>query len=124
MKIEDFQVYQISMEIGDTIWNFIKIWKHFEKRTLGEQIVRAADSIAANISEGYGRYHYKENKQFLYYARGSLYETITWLCKAKDRNLIEIGVFGKLKSELETLSIKLNAYIKSIGKKHPIINDK
>ncbi|HES59648.1 MAG: four helix bundle protein [Calditrichaceae bacterium] len=122
MKLEELQVYQISMEIGNKVWEIVKAWEHFEKRTLGDQIIRSADSIAANISEGYGRYHFKENKQFTYYARGSLYETITWLSKAKNRNLITTNVFEELKSQLETLNIKLNAYIKSIGKK--TTNDK
>ena len=117
MKLEDLQVYQISMKIGNKVWEIVKTWEHFEKRTLGDQIIRSADSIAANISEGYGRYHFKENKQFAYYARGSLYETITWLSKAKNRNLIVTNVFDELNSQLETLNMKLNAYIKSIGKK-------
>jgi four helix bundle protein len=116
MKLEDLRVYQISMETGNKVWEIVKTWEHFEKRTLGDQIIRSADSIAANISEGYGRYHFKENKQFAYYARGSLYETITWLSKAQTRHLITKNVFEELKSQLETLNIKLNAYIKSIGK--------
>jgi len=37
------------------------------------------DSIAANLSEGFGRYHYKEKKNFSYYSIGSLYETKTWI---------------------------------------------
>ncbi|TMI72809.1 MAG: four helix bundle protein [Bacteroidetes bacterium] len=43
----------------------------------------AADSIAFNISEGYGRFHYKENKNFCYYSRGSAKETLTGVHKAK-----------------------------------------
>jgi len=44
-------------------------------------LIKAVDSVAANISEGFGRYHYKEAKHFSYYSRGSLYETKTWLTK-------------------------------------------
>jgi four helix bundle protein len=71
MKLEELQVYQLSMEIGE------KIWSYFEKDTIGKQLVRAADSVAANLSEGFGRFHFKEAKNFSYYSRGSLYETKT-----------------------------------------------
>ena len=84
---------------------------------MGKQLVRAADSVAANLSEGFGRYHYKEAKNFSYYSRGSLYETKTWLTKAKNRKLITEELFTKLNSSIDTIGIKLNNYIKSIGKK-------
>jgi four helix bundle protein len=45
-----------------------------EKFNLTNQIRRAAVSVTANISEGYGRYHYQEGIQFYRIARGSLYE--------------------------------------------------
>ena len=60
MKLEELNIYKISMEISDEIWNLVKDWKYFEKDTIGKQLVRAVDSISANISEGYGRYHFKE----------------------------------------------------------------
>jgi len=63
-------------------------WNYFQKDTVGKQLVRSADSIAANLSEGFGRYHYKETKNFSYYSRGSLFETKTWLRKANNRKMI------------------------------------
>ena len=103
------------MDIGQQIWAIVAGWPYFAKDTIGKQFVRAADSIAANLSEGYGRYFYKENKQFCYYARGSLQETKTWLKKASDRNLISSSEFQSLSEAIETLSVKLNHYIKTIG---------
>ncbi|MCD4769264.1 MAG: four helix bundle protein, partial [Bacteroidales bacterium] len=88
MKLEELQVYQLSMEIGEKVWNIVITWDYFLKDTIGKQMVRAVDSVAANLSEGFGRYHYKESKNFSYYSRGSLYETKTWLTKAYNRNLI------------------------------------
>ena len=95
MKLEELQVYQLSMELGEKVWNIVINWDYFLKPacrqgrdTIGKQMVRAVDSVAANLSEGFGRYHYKEAKNFSYYSRGSLYETKTWLTKAYNRNLI------------------------------------
>ena len=69
-KLEDLKVYQMAMEIGEMTWTIIQNWGVFVKDTIGKQFVRASDSIAANIAEGYGRYHYRENRQFCYCARG------------------------------------------------------
>jgi len=57
MKLDELQVYQLSMELGERIWKIVMKWDYFAKDTIGKQSVRAVDSIPANLSEGYGRYH-------------------------------------------------------------------
>lgn len=116
MKLEELQVYQLSMEIAEQIWNIVIKWNYFEKDTIGKQLVRAADSVSANLSEGFGRYFYKENKQFCYYSRGSLFETKTWLKKAFNRKLIGENKYISFAKDLETVGVKLNNYINTIGK--------
>jgi len=116
MKLEELQVYNLSMEIGERVWNTVIRWDFFTKDTVGKQLVRAIDSVAANLSEGFGRYHYKEAKNFSYYSRGSLYESKTWLTKARNRKLISEEDFNLFEKEINTLSVKLNNYINSIGK--------
>ncbi|MCD4819809.1 MAG: four helix bundle protein [Candidatus Cloacimonetes bacterium] len=104
------------MNLGEKVWDSIVKWDYLAKDTIGKQFVRSMDSVAANISEGYGRFHYRESKHFYYYARGSLLESMTWLQKSFNRELIDIEEFEKLNKEMKTLSIKLNNYIKTIGK--------
>ena len=116
MQLEELQVYQLSMTIAERAWNILIGWDYFTKDVVGKQFVKAADSIAANLSEGFGRYFYKENKQFCYYSRGSLFETKTWIRKAFNRKLIEEKIYLELATDLETIGIKLNNYIKTIGK--------
>ena len=89
MKLEELRVYQLSMDLGEEVWKLVNNWDYFAKDTLGKQLVKSSDSVAANISEGFGRYHFKDSQNFNYYSRGSLYETKTWLTKAKNRNLID-----------------------------------
>ena len=103
------------MDIGEQVWNITESWESFAQNTVGRQFVRSADSIAANIAEGFGRYHFKENRQHCYYARGSLWETATWLKKAARRGLVDASLAEPMQSELSTLGVKLNNYIKSIG---------
>jgi len=116
MKLEELQVYNLSMDIAERIWDIVIKWDYFEKDTIGKQLVRAADSVAANLSEGFGRYHFKENRNFCYYSRGSLYETKTWLTKAHNRKLIADDNFESFNSDVDNIGVKLNNYIKSIGR--------
>ena len=69
------------MELTEKNWELIQNWDLFTKDTIGKQLTKAVDSIAANLSEGFGRYSFKENKQFCYYSSGSLFKTKTWLTK-------------------------------------------
>jgi four helix bundle protein len=115
MNLEDLKIYNLSMELGEKVWTIVDGWTYFQRDTVGKQFVRAADSIAANFSEGYGRYHYKEAKNFSYYSRGSLFETKTWLQKSHNRRLISDDDFKLLSSSLELIGKMLNNYIKTIG---------
>lgn len=103
------------MELGEEVWDVVIKWNTFEKDTLGKQFVRSADSIAANLSEGLGRYHFKEARNFSYYSRGSLFETKTWLTKAKTRSLIDTKQYETMMERLEVLGRMINGYINSIG---------
>ena len=122
MRLEEIRVYNLALDLAEKVREIVSKWNYFAKDTIGKQLIRAVDSVAANISEGYGRYYYNENKQFCYYSRGSLYETKTWLEKAHNRNLIEDETFSVFLKNIETIGIKLNNYINSIGKK-PTTND-
>jgi four helix bundle protein len=118
MNLEELQVYQLSMDLGERVWEIVIEWDYFAKDTIGKQFVKAVDSVAANLSEGFGRYYYKENKQFCCYSRGSLHETLTWLTKAKNRGLINVEDFHSIRNDIDTLGLKLNNnYIGSIGKR-------
>lgn len=118
LKLEDLEVYKVAMEIGDLVWNVVDKWDYFPKKTLGAQLVNAADSIALNISEGYGRFHYKENKNFCYYSRGSAKETLTAVNKAKSRGLVAEPDFNNLVQKLDSYFRLMYGYIKSIGTQH------
>lgn len=116
LSLDELQVYQLSMDVGEKVWNIVIRWNYFAKDSMGKQWVKAVDSVAANISEGYGRFFYKENRQFVYYARGSLFEAKTWLTKAYNRNLIAEEDFKLISRSLNNIGVKLNNYLKSIGK--------
>ena len=113
MKLEDLEVYSSAMELGEKCWETVIKWDQFGKSTVGSQWVRAIDSVAANISEGWGRYGFKDSRNFLFIARGSLYEAKTWLVKSQQRNLIQKEEYDEILMTYEKLGIKLNNYISS-----------
>ncbi|MES2376250.1 MAG: four helix bundle protein [Bacteroidota bacterium] len=115
-NLEDLKVYQLAESFSDEVWFIVHGWDYFAKETVGKQIVRSADSISANIAEGYGRFHYKENRNFCYFSRGSIIETKGWLKKSKNRSLLSEEQFNELFEKLQIIHIKLNAYLKFIGK--------
>ncbi len=65
-----------------------------EKWGLSQQIRRSAQSIPANIAEGYGRYYYQETIRFCYIARGSLEETLSHLVLAHELGYIPDRLFA------------------------------
>jgi four helix bundle protein len=86
--LEELEIYQLATAIADSIWGAVAGWKPFERDTLGKQLVRAADSVAANIAESYGRFHYGESVSLLYYSRGPLYETKHRVARCRARELL------------------------------------
>ena len=90
-------------------------WDFFAKDTVGKQLVRAADSVGANIAEGDGRGSYADNRRFVRTARGSLNETKHSLRRAYRRKLLKEADVKTLKPLIDELGPKLNNYIKSIG---------
>jgi len=116
MELENLMAYKKAMEIGEELYRIVDRWTFFDKDTLGKQLVRSADSMAGNIAEGYGRYFYKENRQFCYYSRGSMFETGCWIKKAAIREIIPAQTAVELYSELENNKKLLNGYIRSIGR--------
>lgn len=105
------------MQVGKDTYNLDYKWDQFNKNRIGYQLIRSVDSIAANIAEGYGRYHYKEQRQYCYIARGSLSQTKTWLYKANERRKEDTIDIQELVRVINQLHIKLNAYIRYIDKR-------
>ena len=115
-RIDDLEIYQTALELSNKIWRVVVKWNHFEKSTVGNQLVRSIDSVGANISEGYGRGSKSDNARFVKIARGSLFETNYWITQAKTRNLISDEEFHNFVSEIENLLPRVSSYIKYLGK--------
>lgn len=94
LKFEELRVLGAAETIADGIWKLIQGWDPFPREIVGGQLAQAADSTGANIAESFGRFHYGEKLQFLYYARG----------------LISSGQHEDFNSQLSDLARQLNAF--------------
>ena len=111
LKLNDIDAYKVNYHLSNYIWNIIVKWEHFPKHTIGIQFVTAADSISANIAEGYGRFHYLDNIKFCRDARGSLNETLDHLTVAFDEKYINEERLIQLNQQFEKVLKLLNGYI-------------
>lgn len=112
-EVYELDVYRLAEELSDRIWDAFDTWSEKAKRTIGYQIIRSADSIAANLAEGYGRYGSKDKANFYRYSRGSFEETKCWLRKASRRKVITKEETHAYKAIIDELGPKLNAFIRS-----------
>ena len=116
IKLSDLEVYRIAQEISEVSWKIYKELNWQEKKIIGDQFIRSADSIGANIAEGYGRFHYLDKIRFYYNARGSLLETLHWAELMKKRKIGDLKLLTKLEGLLKEEEIKLNNFISSTYK--------
>ena len=116
-SFEDLEVWQKAVEFANNVIhlaeNIQTDRKHFR---LIEQLESASTSIALNISEGKGRYSKKEFVQFLYIARGSLYETITLLIIFHKNKWIDDNQLEELKAFGDEIGKMLSSLINVIRK--------
>jgi len=113
-SFEDLKVLKAAEEVADTIYKIAAQWDEFARDVVGKQIARAADSIGANIAESFGRFHFGEKIQFLYYARGSMFETKYWLNRAVARGLMAAAESQNHTARLTNIARQLNRFVASL----------
>lgn len=111
---EDLRVLKSAEEIADTIWKVVVQWDEFAKDVVGKQMARSADSVGANIAESFGRFNFGEKLQFLYYSRGSIFETKYWLNRTRVRGLMESDKVQEYVNRLTDLARQLNTFASSL----------
>ena len=112
---EDLEVWKKSVDFADEVIHLIDkniaSRKHFR---LVEQLEAAVISVALNIAEGKGRQSKKEFIQFLYIARGSLFETVTLLTIFQNNNWITQEEMEALKRHAFEIAKMLSSFISFI----------
>ncbi|MEG9327966.1 four helix bundle protein [Salinimicrobium catena] len=89
-----------------------------ERYELYSQILRASRSATANIAEGWGRYHYKENIKFLFNARGSVAEILDHSLEAYSCNYISGETLREIRDKTDSCIRLVNGYIRYLRKQN------
>ena len=83
-------------------------WRNCQKMknlNFTRKILRTARSSTANIAEGWGRYHYKQNINFLRFFRGSVAEILDHCIEAKDCNYINLETLDEIRLRTEKCTV-------------------
>lgn len=112
VKLNDVPPYKRAFHLSNYVWDIVMKWDWFAQKTIGAQFVDAADSISANLAEGFGRYHKKDKIRFYHFSRGSTKECFDWNEKAKVRKLISDQEYKHIFKELDSLPVEINTLIK------------
>lgn len=122
--LEDLRILQDIEEVADSVWHVVATWDNFARETIGKQLVRSVNSIGANVAESYGRFHFGEKLQFLYYGQGRLFESKYWLNRNYARHLINEDQIKPYAHNLNTIGRQLNNFAKSLKKQRTTNNYK
>ena len=113
----DLDIWQEAHKLSLEIYKITEQFPQKEMYGLTDQIRRASTSVGANISEGFGRFHYKEKIKFYYISRGSVCEVQNFLFLAQDLKYLDKDKAREIFTRYENLSKRLNQFIKSINNK-------
>lgn len=108
---EDLQCWKSARDLRVDISQLIKTFPEHEKYDLISQMRRASRSVTYNIAEGYGRFHFKENAQFVRTSRGSLYELLDQLIISLEENYINETQYNNIRFKILTTIKIVNGYI-------------
>ncbi|MBN1384288.1 MAG: four helix bundle protein [Elusimicrobia bacterium] len=115
-RFEELNVWKEARKYKKDIHELVKKFPRKELYVLTNQLCRAANSITANIAEGYGRYHWQENIQACRVSRGSINEILDHLYTALDCEYITQETFDNYYSRGRDLERLLNGYIRYLEK--------
>lgn len=113
-SFENLDVWQEATDFAKRLYEVTEHFPSTEQFGLTSQLCRAAISISTNIAEGKGRFYKKEFIQFLYIARGSLYETITLIKLSQRLRLLTQDLHNELIKSAEQILSKLSGLINSL----------
>jgi four helix bundle protein len=109
--IEQLEVFRLYEEVATWSWDQVQRWSPYARKVVGEQLVRAADSVGANLVEGDGRYGVADGLRFFIIARASARETRLWIDRACKRGLVSADEACEQQEKIKMATVMLNNLI-------------
>ncbi len=120
VKYQNLRVWTFAMELASDVYDAAETFPPREQFGLAGQLRAAAVFVPANIAEGCGRYHTRDFVQFLYVARGSLFELMTLLELALRRGYVSDSMHSAMRDRCEKVLSSLSGLIRSLrSRPHP-----
>lgn len=113
----DLEIYRLAEELIIDIYKITKKFPKEEVYGITSQLRRAVVSVAINIAESYGRYHYKDRVLFLYNSRGSLLEVKSLVLICFKLGFLEKRNKEELVGKIDKLGVKINNFISYLKRK-------
>ena len=118
MAFDDFRkmnVWQLSVKLVKQIYSLTNSFPADERFGLISDMRRAANSIAHNIAEGFGRYEPKDKTRFYKISRGSCFEIMSQLFVSKELGFIQSDeIIWQITEDCKKIIEELNAIIKTL----------
>lgn len=114
---KDLEIWQLAIKLIVKVYKLLDTFPKDERFGIIAQGKDSVVSIAANIAEGYGRWHFKDRINFIYNSRASLFETETHLIIGNKLGFIKSDnykLYEEILKDIKNLSIKINNYISSL----------
>lgn len=114
IPLKELTIYKLARELSAKAWLIYERLGYHQRKTWGDQMLEAIDSVGANIAEGYARYHFLERIRFYYISRASLSEGMDhWIDLGFERGIVVKEENEAMFSIAKNLQIKLNGQIKT-----------
>ena len=113
-SFRNMSVWQKAINLSEKVFKLTVILPKSEDYGIISQIRRSANSVSANIAEGFGRNTNKDKRNFYIIARSSVFETQSHLLYGNKIKYFESKVIGELISEYDSLIFELNKIMKSL----------
>ena len=115
---ENLKVWQLALDLAESVLDLLEKAPKNRHIRLISQMESAATSSSQNIAEGKGRQYKKEFIQFLYIARGSVFEVVTLNEIFRRKKIFKEDDAIKVRKRCEEIDRKINGLINSLrGKK-------
>lgn len=117
---EKLQVWQLAIDLAEDVLDQLEKTPPNKHIRLISQMEAAATSPSQNIAEGKGRQYKKEFIQFLYIARGSVFEVVTLNEIFRRKMIFKEEDAIRIRKRCEEIDRKTNGLINSLrGQKRP-----
>ena len=115
---ERLEVWKLSVDLAEMVLSLLEKLPQKEHIRLMSQMEAAVVSPGQNIAEGKGRQYKKEFIQFLYIARGSVFEVVTLNEIFRRRELFSEKDATAVRQRCEKIDRKLSGLINSLRQRN------